>query len=391
MSSGRLTKEDLRELAREHVELQLYNTEAQSQPRALILAGQSGAGKSTVASDLKAELDVQGGYISVDADEMRTRLPYFDELDGTDLKVAATTQADAGALAQAVRHEAMQARRNIVVDGTLRDSDSAFALAKDLRAAGYRVELHALAVNEQISFERATGRYEEKRTRGDDFARYVPRDWHDRSYAGVVDSVKRLEYSAAVDEISVYNRLGDRIHNAAPEAGQTLAAATLVTARQQLTSYERINLAQHWDEIAESMDKREANDNERANAQLSMERAHYTLRSAPDAAQQYDHDNPPERFRSAELAEAYGQRLEQAFQARALDQAKDLPELANAFMASEAVARYEREHPQFPPGSLANRVNERIADDLRSGHAIKPIAIRGENVAHEVPEALLDR
>ena len=391
MSAGRLTREYLRELAHEHVELQLYTTAAQAQPRALILAGQSGAGKSTVASDLKADLDTRGGYISVDADEMRTRLPYFDELDGTDLKVAAATQADAGALAQAVRLEAMEARRNIVVDGTLRDSDAAFALAKELRSAGYRVELHALAVNEQISFERATSRYEDMRTRGEDFARYVPRDWHDRSYAGVVDSVKRLEFTSAVDQVSVYNRLGDRIHEAVPVGGQTLAAVALVNARQQLTNYERINLAQHWDEIAESMDKRGANANERANIQLSMERAHYTLRSAPDAAQQYDHDNPPERFRSMEMAEAYGEKLEQAFRDRAFDKARELPELAIAFMASQAVHTYEREHPQFPAGSLANRVNEKIADDLRSGHAIKPIAIRDASPAHEATEALLDR
>jgi predicted ABC-type ATPase len=336
MNKGRLTPEEIREIAADYVAAEMHRTAEQDQPRAMILAGQSGAGKSTLVDALEDELMHRGGFITVSADIMRQRIPYLDELDTNAPDFALQTAADSGALAIAVRHEAMARRRNVVVDGTLWSPDAAQALAKDLRVSGYRTELHALAVNEQISYQRAATRYERERSVGG-MARWTVRELHDRSYHGVADSVRRLEYTASVDRVLIHNRLGDVIHDAAPTQGHTPGASKLERARGQLTAFERLTLATNWDEIVESMERRGASDEERLLVQAAQERAHYTMRAFPEAAEQYDSQNRMEAPASKAYAVAYGARLAQAYKANR--PAEQMPELAAAYQAKQLALR----------------------------------------------------
>lgn len=379
MNGGRLSRDELLEVASDYLEVELASTEASSRPVAIILAGQSGAGKSSVGTELMEQMQSKGGFIRVDADAMRNRLPYFEDVPQDSPNVPPTLRADAEALAQAVRQGAIASQRNVMVEGPLSDPEAALKLANEFRGAGYRVELHALAVNEQISFERASFRHESDRSAGI-YGRFVPREWHDRAYHGMADSVKSLEYRAAVDSVTVYNRLGDPIHEQSPVQGQTTAATALVRARSQLTTYERINLVERWDEIAESMDRRSASHTERAGISLAMERAHYTLRTSPEASAAYDHEYPHQRHYSQEMADTYGQRLEQAYRDHALDRVRDMPELANAFAANAAIRTWVKENPKMQSPAVANKVQEdvhaRIATSLREGTPLKEVGVR---------------
>lgn len=304
MSGPSVKDQVLDTIAKDFVRARLHTSEPQKAPVAIILAGQSGAGKSTLASDLAEELARKGGYITADADLMRPFLPPNATLASDASNPAEVAQRDAGRVAQAVAKHAIAARRNLVVDGTLREPEVALQLAKGLKAAGYTVELHALAVNEQISYERATRRYETDITTNGT-GRRVPKDWHDQSYQGVAQSVRRLEYAAAVDRVAVYNRLGDPIIDQAPQPGQTAAITAFERARTQLTGFERISLAKNWDDIAESMEQRGASKAEFAEVMPAMQRAHHTLRSSPEAAEAYDYDRPSEIHRSKDLAEGH--------------------------------------------------------------------------------------
>lgn len=328
MIRPRLTPDEVREIARDYVDAEIHRTAAQDQPRAMMLAGQSGAGKSTMVDTLGDELATRGGYIHVSADIMRTRLPYLDELDTNSPDFAPQTAGDAGALAIAVREEAMARRRHVVIDGTLWNPDAAVALAKALKQAGYQTELHALAVNDQISYQRAATRYERERA-SEGFARWTVRELHDRSFHGMADSVRRLEFTGAVDRVAIYNRLGDAIHDQAPTPGQAIAAPKLERARSQLTTFERINLASNWDEILDSMERRSAHPDEKLLVQAGQERAHYTLRSSREAAEVYDSQYPMEGPSSRAYAASYGARLASAF--RAGRGAEAMPELATAY------------------------------------------------------------
>lgn len=222
--------ESLRELAREHVAEALAPfVEPSDRPTAIVLAGQPGSGKTTITPEIENRLATIGGHVLVSADDARMLLPNYAGLAISDpVNASRITQEDAGRLAQLITDEAVSRRFNVVIDGTLRDPDGAEANVATLRAAGYRTELHALAVNDQLSFARSTERYAEALVRGDvEKARWVDRAYHDNAFNGVAQSVRRLEFKGLVDQVTVYNRLGDTIHEAPARAGRRPARTRL--------------------------------------------------------------------------------------------------------------------------------------------------------------------
>ncbi len=370
LGGGQLSQEDIADIARMHVEIELQNTAPQQRPIAILLAGQSGAGKSTVATEITEAMVHAGGFIRVDADEMRHRLPHYAAAYADTSEASAATQVDAGRLASAVRDEAIRHSRNILVDGTLRDPEAAVRMARTLHDAGYRVELHALSVNEQISYERATMRYERALQRGLP-ARMVPKEWHDRSYDGMADSVRRLEYMAAVDRVAVYNRVGDTIHDAAPVQGQVAAGPLLERARAQLTDFERVSLAEQWDMIADKMEQRGAPSAHQRKMLVHWERAHYTLRGAPEAAGHYDQEHPAESYQSQQLAARYGQRLVAAFRNSNPELAQELPEIRPAVAARIAYGRSIATQTPEQRRVLAEQFDQHLAAKLAKGEPIR--------------------
>ena len=70
-----LSKESIQSIANEFFEDRFHLIEAQDKPKAIFIAGQSGAGKTQAANLVKAELKDNGGYVPVDADRMREKLP----------------------------------------------------------------------------------------------------------------------------------------------------------------------------------------------------------------------------------------------------------------------------------------------------------------------------
>lgn len=345
---------------------------------AVLLAGQGGAGKSTLAAQLMEDLQRAGGVVVVDTNLVRASLPYYGELDPRSENVWVTTAGDTGRVSREVQEAAIEGKRNLLIDDTLRDPDSALELARELRGAGYRVELHALAVNDQVSLERAHQRSERDAVDGA-APRTVPRAWHDESYRGAAAAVRRLEFAGAVDSVTVYNRLGDPIHDQAPTPGASAAGEALDRARQQLTDFERISLAKHWTDLAETMQRRGAPAHELEQIQLPLERAHYTLRANAGTAAAYDHDDPAGAHDSRALAARYGARLEHAFRSGDKQAVAALPELTGAWAAHAAGTRLAQQHGADT--AFAAALEDRIADGLREGRALRPIAVRGAAAA----------
>ena len=373
MNAPRLTEREVAQLASDLFAGERARTERQAQPVAIVMAGQSGAGKSTVASDVRDELARRGGSVLIDADAIRPSLPYFGDLDPGKTNIAEATQADAGRVAQALEKEATAAGRNVVIVGTLRDSTRALESTQRLHAAGYRVELHAVAVHQLISQLRATQREEAEAAQGM-HARHVPAQWQAESYTGAASSVRRLEHAGAVERLVVYNRLGDPIVDAVPQAGTVQAADAFDRARSQLTNYERIALARDWDEVVESMAIRGAPRDAQALASERAERAHYTLRASPQAAAAYDDAEPANAQASKEQAARYASRLVDAYRANDHALAPRLPELVPAFAASAAAAQLVKTQGQ--PAAALDAVKERISQGLRKGEALSPPRLR---------------
>ena len=87
---------------------------------------------------------------------------------------------------------------------TMRDPKGILTLAAKLREHGYTVEARVIAVNPEVSINRARLRFEEQvAARG--VGRFVNQAQHDVAYKGLADSVSALESARAVDAIRVYN------------------------------------------------------------------------------------------------------------------------------------------------------------------------------------------
>uniref|UniRef100_UPI003BEEF962 zeta toxin family protein n=1 Tax=Burkholderia arboris TaxID=488730 RepID=UPI003BEEF962 len=100
---------------------------------------------------------------------------------------------------------ARQLRVNIVIEGTMRNSDAVASTAADFRAADYRVDARALAVNFKLSEQGILLRYErQKQTRGS--GRMTTEAAHRAAYDGMVAALDRLEREKLVDQVTLYQR-----------------------------------------------------------------------------------------------------------------------------------------------------------------------------------------
>ncbi|MEZ5646340.1 MAG: zeta toxin family protein [Burkholderiaceae bacterium] len=167
------------------------NATSVDRPRAIITAGQPGAGKSKVVGRLEADLD--GNVVTVDPDELRKLHPQVDNLRRQHPYTwSGHTHGDASQWATELRQAAVAQRKNIILDTTMPRTD----LIKELQAQGYDVEIRAIA----------THRLESELGVANRFSRDVDKFGHGRH---VPEGVRK----------SVYNRLPDALDDVARQTG----------------------------------------------------------------------------------------------------------------------------------------------------------------------------
>jgi predicted ABC-type ATPase len=115
-------------------------------PRAIILAGQPGAGKGGLSRTAQQEFN--GDIVSIDPDELRKYHPDVDRLRTTHPYTwSGDTHPDASQWANELRELAVQQKKNIIIDTTLGHGDSAVRLVNSLQDAGYEVEVRAVVAH----------------------------------------------------------------------------------------------------------------------------------------------------------------------------------------------------------------------------------------------------
>lgn len=121
----------------------IVSASAREAPRAIILAGQPGAGKGGLARRAASELS--GDAVVVDPDALRQFHPRVNEFrEQSPYGWSGRTHGDASRWADFLREEVVAGRRNLILDTTMSNGPWTVELINDLKAKGYTVEVRAI-------------------------------------------------------------------------------------------------------------------------------------------------------------------------------------------------------------------------------------------------------
>lgn len=221
----------------------LNHVESQAKPRAIILAGQPGAGKGNVAAAALREFGQQA--VVVDPDQMRDFYPGVRDLKASNpYSWADKTHEDASQWAKELRAGAIEQRKNLIIDSTLGKYESASQLVSELRGKGYDVEVRALATHRLESELGVEARF--SATMGTlGHGRYVPAQIQEEVYAKLPDNLDQLRKVDGVP-IRIFDREGTELYDSKKQA--TAPGASLQAEREhRLESVDRSRqLAEGW-------------------------------------------------------------------------------------------------------------------------------------------------
>lgn len=362
----------------------LESTLAQERPRAVILGGQPGAGKSELAGEAVRELRQSGGAVVIDADRMREDNPHYKQLSKDDPQNAADrTQKEAGEWATRLTMTAIEKRRNVVVDGTMRNPENTRALATQLKAAGYDVEARVLAVNPETSLTRARLRFEEQMSaRGT--GRFVNPAQHDHAYAAISRNVAALEGEKLVDRIKIYDAnqrpiyANEQAHGAwkqAPESAQALEQER----GRDWSHAEKRNYISALEDIAALAKQRTQQPDQVIESKLEGARAELTrMERLPEfrRAEAFNHLPKGEALaQHPELDGAYAQLRDLRQQ---MNPSVSQHDRERSYYAARSELVNQLERGEVPKGSVTKAESERVIDLAAASRGIKSIRDAGE-------------
>ena len=171
------------------------------QPIAILLGGQSGAGKTTIHRLKQKEF--QGNIVIIDGDSFRSQHPHYLELQQEYGKDSVEYTKDfAGKMVESLVTELSGLGYNLLIEGTLRTVDVPKKTAQLLKSKGYEVQLALIATKPKLSYLSTLIRYEENPNQ----ARATPKEHHDFIVNHLVDNTRQLEELAIFETIQIYQR-----------------------------------------------------------------------------------------------------------------------------------------------------------------------------------------
>jgi len=181
-------------------------------PRAYILGGQPGAGKTSLQYMIQKR---NSNVIVINADAYRKFHPYFFEIQrkyGNDSPKY--TQPFINQVTEQLIDELSAEHYNLIIEGTLRTATVPINTCRALKEKGYRVELHVIAVKRVISYESTLLRYEVAITQGE-IPRATAKEHHDMVADAIADNLDIIYRKKEFDDIRLFDRRGKCLYTTA--------------------------------------------------------------------------------------------------------------------------------------------------------------------------------
>ena len=176
-----------------------------SQPKAILLGGQSGAGKTTIHRIKQREF--QGNIIIIDGDSYRYFHPnYLDLQEKYGKDSVDYTKVFAGQMVEYLVDELSKQGYHLLIEGTLITTEVPRKTAQLLTTKGYQVSLALIATKPELSYLSTLIRYEELYAIDSSQARATPKTHHDGIVEHLVDNLRELENDKIFNQIQIYQR-----------------------------------------------------------------------------------------------------------------------------------------------------------------------------------------
>ncbi|MFA0925045.1 zeta toxin family protein, partial [Xanthomonas fragariae] len=184
-------------------------------PKAIILAGQPGAGKGRLAE--VAELELNQDVVKIDPDELREFHPQVEALrNAHPYTWSGYTHPDASRWADELLQATIDGRKNLIFDTTLSNGQWSSDLIKDLQARGYDVEVRVMAAHKLESEHGVDARFAQQLDR-EGHGRYVPAGAREAIYTKLPISLDTVHAQTSAP-IRIFNRQGAELYDSRTDA-----------------------------------------------------------------------------------------------------------------------------------------------------------------------------
>lgn len=172
-------------------------------PKAVILGGQPGAGKSALFSVLSEKDE---NFVFVNGDSFKSFHPEFDHW-GYSLEV----QMFSNKVVECLIEELSKEKYNLVIEGTMRNVDVPLGTARLLCERGYEVEAYIIATSKIDSWSSTIIRAESMGNKGL-VPRYVSKETHDEAAERLPKNIKAICESGIFSDIVIMNREREELY-----------------------------------------------------------------------------------------------------------------------------------------------------------------------------------
>lgn len=187
-------------------------------PKAILIGGQSGAGKTTIHRIKQKEF--QGDIIIIDGDSYRSLHPNYLALQDEYGKNSVDyTKGFAEKMVEHLVDELSKQGYHLLIEGTLRTTEVPRKTAQLLASKGYQVSLAIIGTKPELSYLSTLVRYEELYAIDPTQARETPKEHHDGIVENLVDNLKELESDKLFDQIQIYQRDRTCIYDSKTDEG----------------------------------------------------------------------------------------------------------------------------------------------------------------------------